>query len=225
MVNSEVSKFFCVNFEPNNMVYSANLDVYTPLGFGFFTTMQSWIHEYWARKYCSFLDTRLKYSPGNAFETFPFPDCLRPGHPADEVEERQRAALEAVGRDYYDHRKALMRDLDLGLTKTYNLFHTAALTEATVAEALRKSGGAGTVADCLARIEHLRALHTQMDLAVLKAYSWVDIKPGHGFHDLDFLPVNDRTRYTIAPEARREVLERLLELNYRRHGEEGGFRD
>jgi len=47
------------------------------------------------------------------------------------------------------------------------------------------------------------------------------IESGHGFHHLDFLPENDRTRYTIGPEARRVVLERLLELNYRRHGEEG----
>jgi len=38
----------------------------------------------------------------------------------------------------------------------------------------------------------------------------------------DFLPENDRTRFTISDKARRMVLERLLELNFRRHAEEEG---
>jgi hypothetical protein len=59
-----------------------------------------------------------------------------------------------------------------------------------------------------------------MDNAVLKAYGWLDIKPEHNSYELDFLPENDCVRYTISPEARREVLERLLELNFQRHAEE-----
>ncbi len=35
----------------------------------------------------------------------------------------------------------------------------------------------------------------------------------HGFHDLDFLPKNDRTRYTLHPTARRELLIRLLKAS------------
>jgi len=53
-----------------------------------------------------------------------------------------------------------------------------------------------------------------------RAYGWPDIAPEHGFHELDFLPENDRTRFTISDKARRVALERLLELNFKRHAEE-----
>jgi hypothetical protein len=43
---------------------------------------------------------------------------------------------------------------------------------------------------------------------------------GHGFHEVDFLPENDRVRFTISPAARREVLKRLLKLNHKYHAEE-----
>jgi hypothetical protein len=164
----------------------------------------------------------LSYSPTTVFETFPFPQCLRPGVSIDAEEQELRDALERIGSEYYESRAALMKDLNLGLTKTYNLFHEKDLAEAEVAEALRKSGGAGKAADCLARIQALRELHAQMDRAVLKAYGWVSINPDHGFHELDFLPENDRVRWTIGPAARREVLERLLELNWERKTGEGG---
>lgn len=42
----------------------------------------------------------------------------------------------------------------------------------------------------------------------------------HDFYELDYLPENDRVRYTIHPEARKEVLKRLLELNHKIHEEE-----
>ena len=41
----------------------------------------------------------------------------------------------------------------------------------------------------------------------------------HDFHPLDFLPENDRIRLTLHPEARREVLARLLKLNHQRAAE------
>ncbi len=37
---------------------------------------------------------------------------------------------------------------------------------------------------------------------------------------MDYLPENDRVRYTISPEARREVLKRLLKLNHEIHEHE-----
>jgi len=42
----------------------------------------------------------------------------------------------------------------------------------------------------------------------------------HDFYDVETLPENDRTRYTISPEARKESLKRLLALNHRRAAEE-----
>ena len=220
LINSEVSKYLCIMIADKGIVYSANCDVYAYCKFEFFCVQQSWIHEYWARKYSAFLDTRLKYSPGNAYETFPFPPSLRTSATRDALQSSIRSELEAAGKEYYEHRAALMLDLNLGLTKTYNLFHDEKLDLKEVGEALRKSGGKAAAEDCLARIQKLRELHAEMDFAVLKAYGWMDIKPEHGFYELDFLPENDRVRYTISPEARRKVLERLLELNFQRHAEE-----
>src|SRR5687767_4637278 len=61
-----------------------------------------------------------------------------------------RPALEAAGKEYYEFRAALMVRNNEGLTKTYNRFHDPNETLAEIAE--------------------LRALHAQMDRAVLDAY-------------------------------------------------------
>jgi hypothetical protein len=42
----------------------------------------------------------------------------------------------------------------------------------------------------------------------------------HNFYEVDYLPENDRIRYTIHPDARKEVLKRLLELNHQYFEEE-----
>ena len=50
-----------------------------------------------------------------------------------------------------------------------------------------------------------------MDEAVLACYGWQDIYLQHDFYQND----RGQTRFTISPEARREVLARLLDLNLR----------
>lgn len=76
------------------------------------------------------------------------------------------------------------------------------------------------------RLLRLRDLHRELDQTVLTAYGWhtaSDFGPplalGHNFHAVEFLPENDRTRYTIHPDARRELLTRLLKLNHARAAE------
>nr|MBP9193957.1 hypothetical protein [Saprospiraceae bacterium] len=73
----------------------------------------------------------------------------------------------------------------------------------------------------------LRELHVQMDEAVLDSYGWAfdtaqapAIKLHHDFYEVDYLPENDRVRFSIHPDARKEVLKRLLELNHKIHEEE-----
>lgn len=108
--------------------------------------------------------------------------------------------------------------MGLGLTKTYNLFHDPDLSPERVAKVSGKPADiAGQGYQALLK---LRELHVEMDTAVRDAYGWTDLDLGHGFHDLDYLPENDRTRYTISPAARKEVLQRLLKLNHERHAEE-----
>ena len=59
-----------------------------------------------------------------------------------------------------------------------------------------------------------------MDETVLKAYGWEDIDLAHDFYEVDYLPENDRVRYTISPYARKEVIKRLLKLNHEIHEQE-----
>jgi len=48
-----------------------------------------------------------------------------------------------------------------------------------------------------------------MDRAILACYGWHDLNPNHGFYQNG----RGQRRYTIAPEARIEILRRLLTLN------------
>ena len=176
--------------------------------------VQSTVHEVWARKYCGALETRLRYSPTDCFLTFAFPHA-----PAHET------ALAAIGETYHEHRRALMRDLWLGLTDLYNLFHDPDLTPALVTES-RGDRATITGDEGFTRLLRLRDLHRELDQTVLTAYGWhtaSDFGPplalGHNFHAVEFLPENDRTRYTIHPDARRELLTRLLKLNHARAAE------
>ena len=102
--------------------------------------------------------------------------------------------------------------------KTYNLFHIPELTTAMVRKAGKQDEATSTQAH--ADILHLRKLHSEMDNAVLAAYGWPDINLAHDFYDMDYLPENDRTRYTISPKSRKEILKRLLKLNHDLHAEE-----
>ena len=196
---------------PTNIVFTEALKVLTTDRWSDFAVVQSTLHEVWARKYSGALETRLRYSPTDCFLTFPFPR-----NPASE------SALAAIGETYHEHRRALMRDLWLGLTDLYNLFHDPALTPELVTES-RGDRAAITGDEGFARLQRLRELHRELDQTVLTAYGWhTDSNFGpalalrHDFHPLDFLPENDRIRLTLHPDARREVLARLLKLNHQR---------
>lgn len=65
----------------------------------------------------------------------------------------------------------------------------------------------------------LREVHKNIDEAVRDAYGW-DFPLQHGFHELEFLPENDRVRYTVSTRVRKLILTELLKLNHKRHAEE-----
>ncbi len=105
------------------------------------------------------------------------------------------ANLEQIGEKYYTHRQKIMLTRQEGLTKTYNRFHNPDETNPD--------------------IEQLRTLHIAMDNAVATAYSWEDIELDHDFHE-----TKQGIRFTICENARREILDRLLQLNHQRYAEE-----
>jgi len=192
-----------------NRVFADACVVLSYFNFSDFALLQANIHEAWAWKNCTTLESRMNYTPGNTFETFPFPQSVSP---------ETKNLLNQIGEAYHDHRRQLMLSLQIGLTKTYNLFHKKDLS---VADVEKESKQPTAVCEkAYQDILKLRELHVEMDNAVLAAYGWTDLNFAHDFYEVDYLPENDRIRFTISPDARREVLKRLLKLNHEIHEQE-----
>jgi len=199
------TKYLNFSAVPTNYIFTHALFIFTTDRWDLYSIVQSTIHEVWARKYSGALETRLRYSPSDCFETFPFPAGLW---------QTANPALAAIGERYHEERRALMRHLWLGLTDLYNLFHNPALTPALVAKVSKQPDAIAAAG--YQGILDLRTRHRELDHAVLAAYGWADLALGHDFHAIDTLPENDRIRYTISPAARKELLRRLLALNHER---------
>ncbi|MEZ4401313.1 MAG: type IIL restriction-modification enzyme MmeI [Kofleriaceae bacterium] len=146
LANSQVSKHLVFAFQPTDRIFGHTLYVFPLDSHAYFATLQSRIHESWARLLSSSLEDRLRYSPSDCFETFPFPPAASLA--AD-------APLEAIGRSLYDARAALMIERDCGLTVTYNQLKDPDVTDPA--------------------IDALRQLHLDLDRAVLAAYGWDDL--------------------------------------------------
>ncbi len=112
----------------------------------------------------------------------------------------ERDELDHLGGLYHRLRDEFMADDSIGMTQVYNRFHDPL--------------------DSDSRVEAIRELHQEIDLAITRAYRWDDLDLGHGFHEVPYLPENDRVRFTISESARIEVLRRLSELNRQRYEEE-----
>jgi len=182
LVRSRVSEFHMLARVPTSYVYSDAVVVFAFEDDYSFGLLQSAIHECWLRRNASTMRTDIRYTPTDCFETFPFPQ---------QVEPAAQAWVERVSKELGELRRQVMMALNLGLTKTYHLFHDPSYHEHALTQ--------------------LRQLHAEMDCAILACYRWNDIDPEHGFH------TNERgqTRFTVSPEARREILRRLLDLNLR----------
>jgi len=204
-IAARTTKYLNFSVSPVNRVFSDALYIFTTERWDLFAVVQSTVHEVWARKYSGALETRLRYSPSDCFETFAFPGDLW---------KSEQAQLSTVGERYHEHRLALMRELWLGLTDIYNLFHTHDLNPAMVAKVSKKSDAVAQAG--FEGLLELRRLHVQLDTAVRDAYGWTDLALDHDFVEVETLPENDRVRYTISPAARKDVLKRLLTLNHER---------
>lgn len=112
LVCSRHQQYWAVTFCSGDIVYSEALVVFAFDSFSSFALLQSRAHEVWARFFASSLEDRLRYTPSDCFETFPFPR-----------EWEQSRALEDCGRMYSKERANIMMKSDEGLTKTYGRFH------------------------------------------------------------------------------------------------------
>lgn len=193
LVNSQVSKHLVFAFRPTDIVFAHTLNVFTTSERSVFATLQSRIHERWARLLASSMKTDLRYTGSDCFETFPFP---KPS-PKAEI-----PSLETIGKELYETRAKFMVDTDQGLTKTYNALKDPAVTA-------RSENGE--------RIVHLRQLHLQMDQAVLEAYAqetgdktWtnIEIPP--------FTTPETTAEKSVAQAFEDHVLDKLFALNAER---------
>lgn len=233
-VITATTKYLTLVKQETNKIFAKSLYVFTIDDFSTFSLCQSSIHELWARKFSSTLADTLSYTPSTCFETFPFPN---------RITNSQMDVLRQIGEVYHEFRKNTLLKHRQGLTKVYNAFHGRGITEAIITidlskldqksfekqlgkEALylwnhlQKTVGTCSFEEAVTGIIRLRELHVEMDNAVLEAYGWQDIDLRHDFYEVDYLPENDRVRFTIHPDARKEVLKRLLELNHKIHEEE-----
>ena len=125
----------------------------------------------------------MRYTPSDGYITFPF---------CKDIDNAKALEQELIAA-----RRAVIGELtgakSCGLTAIYNLYHDPSETGES--------------------IERLRDIHRRIDEAVCRSYGWGDIKLDHGFYETEGLPANDCIRYTISPDAQREVLKRLFALN------------
>lgn len=104
--------------------------------------------------------------------------------------------LEKTGRTLEGVRGEIMLRRELGLTKLYSLINAPGFQGYDV--------------------DRMREIHVEVDEATMEAYGWDDVPLEHGFHTYRQIE-----RWTAAPAARVEILDRLLELNHERARAEG----
>jgi hypothetical protein len=161
--------------------FSEQLIVVPSESMSLFAAAQSRVHRAWADLLSSSMKEDLRYSPSDCFENFPFPKA----NPRAEIPE-----LEAIGEQLYRSRAEYMKSTNQGLTQTYNRLKDPACTEA--------------------EIESLRALHLELDRAVLAAYGWSSIAvPPYTTPETD----TERAQLEAFED---EVLDRLFALNAER---------
>ena len=230
LVVARVSKYVAPVFVSTTQVFMDKIIVFPFESAYYFSIIGSSIYEYWAWKNSSTLgSSTINHSPSECFNTFPFPQS---------VNNSTINAIEAIGEKYHETRNHLMLKMQLGLTKIYNLFHNKQLSVINndlPEKEIEKQYGKETISlwnhlnqaentcsfnEAVQGIFELRCQHKAMDETVFKTYGWEDIDLAHDFYEVDYLPENDRVRYTISPDARKEVLKRLLKLNHEIHEQE-----
>lgn len=173
-------------FQPTDRVLSQKLIVIPSRDFFTFAVIQSAIHDSWTNLFCGRMGAANTpvYSPADCLGTFPFP--IKPA----------LATLEAIGEQLYTARARFMVETNQGLTTTYNQLKDPDCDS-----------------DRIDDIRHLRALHEDLDRAVLAAYGWSDIVVP------PYCPTTDTDR-AAAALFEDLVIDRLFALNAERAAQE-----
>ena len=204
LVIARISRTGKPAFVPTDQVLNEKVVVFATDRTSTLALLSSFIHSDWVWAFSTTLKTDLQYTPSDCFETFaqPAPTEL----------------LDRAGERLDIFRRELMRKRKVGLTALYDM----------VSRQSTKDGD----------IVRLREIHVEIDEAVREAYaldetqepeirefevkvasaplpSWREIGLGHGFHE-----TRQGIRFTISPQARVDVLDKLLALNHYRYQQE-----
>ncbi len=185
LVTCIVTKHLMFSFQPTDRIFSHKLFAFPLPTYSALSTLQSRAHSVWTWLLSSTMEARLNYSATDCFETFPFPQP----DPRTEI-----PALEALGEHLYTARAKYMLDTQQGLTKTYNALKSPDSDDPAILA--------------------LRALHIELDRAVLQAYGWDDIEVPP--YTTPRTPA-ERLTFETFEDA---VLDRLFALNAERAAEE-----
>ena len=185
---------WAATFMGASSVFAESLIVFPLSTDAAFCTLQSRLHEIWARFFGSSMGDTLRYTPSDCFETFPFPENWDAA-----------LALEAPGREYFKFRAALMVKNGEGLTKTYNRFHDPDERDPQIAKLRELHGTADR-----AVLDAYGWNDIPTDCEFLLDYE-IDEESGKK---------RKPYRYRWPNEVHDEVLARLLELNAERAREE-----
>lgn len=189
------SKYSTFAFLSSRMVYSHALVVFPLSTHTAFCTLQSRIHEIWARFFGSSMKDDLRYTPSDCFETFPFPTNWETDPP-----------LEAAGKAYYEFRADLMVRNNEGLTATYNRFHDPDEIDSDILK-LREL--------------HSQIDRTVLDAYGWTDISTdCDFLLDYEDEETEGIKRKKPWRYRWSEEVHDEVLARLLKLNQERHESE-----
>jgi hypothetical protein len=109
-----VTKYVNFAFVPSGWIYSNEVYVIPSESRSLFASLQSSLHAAWVLGTTSTLETRIRYTATDSFQTFPLPHLKCDG------------TLTSVGDRYHHERREIMGGLKVGLTKLYNFFHNKA---------------------------------------------------------------------------------------------------
>ncbi|GAB3214031.1 hypothetical protein GCM10027294_50890 [Marinactinospora endophytica] len=105
---------------PTSQIFSHALGIFATDDTAMLALLSSSQHFWWVVKQGSTLETRIRYTPSDVFETFPLPELT------EEMRE--------LGNRLDTYRRNVMLSRDSGLTKTYNLVFDPECTDSDIQE-------------------------------------------------------------------------------------------
>jgi N-6 DNA Methylase len=194
LAQSQVSAHLGFAFQPTDRIFANTLNLFLFDSYSAFAVLQSRPHEMWVRCFASSLEDRLRYTPSDCFENFPFPSTFE----SDQV-------LEQAGQAYYDFRADSMVRNNEGLTKTYNRFHNP---DESSPDALKLRELHAAMDRAVLDAYAWNDLNPSCEFLLEYEEDEDEVEAGGGSHHR-----KRPWRYRWPDDFRDEVLARLLELN------------